>query len=255
MTTSTASADARRLPRTALAVGFWLVVWQLVAVGLDQPLLLAGPVDVLARLVHLVPTADFWASIARTALRILVGFVGAGVLGSLTATACAAWPVADALAAPLMSVLRATPVVSFIILVLLWADTAWLASIVGLAVVLPVVHTGVLAGIRARDRALLEMAVVFAVPWWRRVLAVDLPAVRPFAVAAGRVGAGLAWKSGVAAEVIGLPAGTVGERMYDAKLLLSSADLLAWTAVVVLASALLERLAVALLDRVPGGQR
>lgn len=257
MSSSTASAERtrRRLGRSAAAGVFWLLVWQAVATALHQPVLLATPAEVLGALMALLPTGAFWATVARSGLRIVVGLVGAGLLGSVSAAASAAWPVAEALAAPVVSALRSTPVVSFIILVLLWADTAWLASAVSLLVVLPVVHTDVLAGIRARDRDLLEMAAVFAVPWPRRVWAVDLPAVRPFALAAGRVGTGLAWKSGIAAEVIGLPSGTIGERLYGAKVLLSSADLLAWTVVVVTASFVLERVVVAAVDRVPGGRR
>ena len=70
----------------------------------------------------------------------------------------------------------------------------------------------------------------------RRVVAIDGPQVLPYFVAACRAGMGLAWKAGIAAEVIGLPTGSIGERLYQAKLFLSSADLFAWTAVIVAAS-------------------
>jgi len=93
------------------------------------------------------------------------------------------------------------------------------------------------------------MAAVFGVPLWRRLRAVDVPAVVPFLLAGARVAVGLAWKSGIAAEVIGLPQGSIGERLYQAKIWLSTADLFAWTVVIVVLSLLVERGVVALLAR------
>ncbi|WP_307844682.1 ABC transporter permease [Actinotalea solisilvae] len=268
MTTSTSLPDAgapavtvaaarRESPwrrwRTPLAVGVWLLVWQGAAVAVGRDVLLVGPMDVLVRLGEIAPTADFWATVAHTSLRVGGGFALGVVAGTLLAVAAAAAPLVDALTAPLLGAVRSTPVVSFIILVLLWADSGRLALVVSALMVLPVVQLNVLAGIRARDGALLEVARVFRVPALRRVRAVDLPAVAPFLVAACRIGVGLAWRSGVAAEVIGLPDGSIGERLYDAKLFLSTADVLAWTLVVVLLGMACERLVVVLARRVPGG--
>lgn len=253
--TSTSAAEAagrhatRGVARTVLVVAFWLAVWQGAAVAAGSDLLLAGPVDVLVRLVELAGTGDFWATVGRTAGRIATGFAAAAVLGVLAAAVAAGSRVVDALLGPFMTAVRAAPVVSFIILVLLWVDSGRLATVVSLLMVLPIVYANVREGIRNRDPALLEAAAVFDVPWLRRVPAVDVPAVLPYLLAACRVGVGLAWKAGVAAEVIGLPDGTVGERMYQAKVLLSSADVLAWTVVVVLASVATERLVRLGLDR------
>lgn len=233
-------------------LAFWVAVWQIAATVVGQDLLLATPRAVLARLVELLPTADFWATVGRSAARIATGFLAAGVVGALAATAAAASRVVDALVTPLMAAVRATPVVSFIILVLMWADSSQVATVICFLMVTPVFYTNVLEGIRHRDRALLEMATVFDVPLLRRVRAIDLPALLPFLVAACRIAVGLAWKSGVAAEVIALPTGTVGERLYQAKILLATADLFAWTVVVVAISYALERLVLAGLDRVPG---
>lgn len=265
MTTSTSLPDAapavraaarRRWPprrwRTPLAVGVWLLVWQAVAAAVGREVLLVGPVEVVVRLGELAPTADFWATVGHSSLRVGGGFAIGVVAGALLAVAAAASPLVDALTAPLLGAVRSTPVVSFIILVLLWADSGRLALVVSALMVLPVVQLNVLAGIRARDGTLLEVARVFRVPPLRRARAVDLPAVAPFLVAACRIGVGLAWRSGVAAEVIGLPDGSIGERLYDAKLFLSTADVLAWTLVVVLLGMACERLVVVLARRVPG---
>ncbi|WP_444664914.1 ABC transporter permease [Cellulomonas sp. CW35] len=238
--------------RAAVAVVGWLVVWQLAAAAVDQHVLLVGPWDVAVRLTELVPTSAFWAAVTRTLVSIAAGFVLAVVVGVALAAACAASRWADAVVAPVVVTVRATPVVSFIILVLVWTDASRLALVVAFLMALPVLHATVLEGIRARDVRLLEMARVFAVPWPRRVTAVDVPQVLPFLVAGCRTGVGLAWKAGIAAEVIGLPAGTIGEQLYQARLFLATADVLAWTVVVVVLAALTERVVVAALDRAGG---
>jgi NitT/TauT family transport system permease protein len=235
--------------RPWVVAAFWLGVWQAAATALGHPILLVGPWDVAVRLVELVPTGAFWAAIGHTLLRIAVGFAAAALVGSLLAAASAAWAWVDALLAPVIAAIRATPVVSFIILVLIWANSSVLAAIVSFLMALPIMHATVLEGIRHRDVRLLEMVDVFDVPWARRVLAVDVPAVLPFFVAGCRTGIGLAWKSGIAAEVIGLPTGSIGEQLYQAKLFLATADLFAWTVVVVALSSLMERLVVWALER------
>ncbi len=232
--------------------GFWLLVWQVLALVVGERLLLPSPLEVAQRLSELVVQAGFWATVAHTLARIAGGFLAGMLTGALAAAGAARWRLVDALVTPLVGAVRAAPVVSFIILVLIWVDAAWLALVVSALMVLPVAYADVLAGFRAREGALLEVAHVFRLPWTRRVTAIDLPALLPFLAAACRVGIGLAWKSGVAAEVIGLPAGSVGERLYDAKLLLESADVFAWTLVIVALSSLMERGVVLALRRAPG---
>jgi NitT/TauT family transport system permease protein len=230
-------------------LGFWLAVWQVAAVLVHQDLLLVTPGAVLVRLVELVVTGGFWATVWHSFARIVAGFVLAALGGVLGAALAATSRVVDALATPLIAAVRSTPVVSFIILVLMWADSGRLATIISFTMVLPVIYTNVLDGIRHRDRALLEVGTVFEVPLLRRLPAVDVPAVLPFFIAACKIGVGLAWKSGIAAEVIGLPRGSIGERLYQAKIFLSTADLFAWTAVIIALSFLVERLTVLLLAR------
>ncbi|MCR6492493.1 ABC transporter permease [Cellulomonas sp. P24] len=255
MTTSTTAADAvtrdrwRAVARPLLVMGFWLGVWQLATVAVHQDLLLVSPGAVLVRLTQLVVTAGFWGTVWYSFARIVAGFLLAAVAGVLGAAVASASRVVDALATPLIAAIRSTPVVSFIILVLMWADSSRLAIIISFTMVVPVVYTNVLDGIRHRDRALLEVSTVFRVPLLRRLAAIDIPAVLPFFIAACKIGVGLAWKSGIAAEVIGLPRGSIGERLYQAKIFLSTADLFAWTVVIIALSFAFERLVLVVLAR------
>ncbi|WP_041553507.1 ABC transporter permease [Cellulomonas fimi] len=240
--------------RPVLVLAFWLVVWQAAALVVGQRLLLPAPAEVGARFGELVVEPAFWATVGHSLVRVLSGFVLGTVAGTVLAVTAARWSVVRALVTPLVGAVRAAPVVSFIILVLIWVDSGRLAVVVSALMVLPVVFAAVLEGIGRRDVAMLEVALVFRLPVWRRVRAIDVPAVLPFFAAACQVGIGLAWKSGIAAEVIGLPAGSVGERLYDAKLLLETADVFVWTGVVVALSLAAERGLGALLRRVPSAR-
>ena len=92
------------------------------------------------------------------------------------------------------------------------------------------------------------MARVFRVPLWRRIRGIYLPAVMPYFRTAVSLGLGLCWKAGVAAEVIGLPTGSVGEQLYNAKVYFMTGDLFAWTVVIVVVSVLFEKLFLRLVD-------
>ncbi len=253
--TSTTEADRtvgtrrRGLARIALALVFWLAVWQVAARAINHQVLLVTPGTALVRLGELVVTAGFWGTVGHSLLRIGAGFLAATLVGIVAAALAEAVQVVDTLLTPLLAAVRSTPVVSFIILVLMWAGSGQLAFVISFLMVLPILYTNVLEGIRHRDRSLLEVAAVFRVPWLRRLAAIDVPAVLPFVVAGCKVGVGLAWKSGIAAEVIGLPQGSIGEKLYDSKIFLSTADLFAWTVVVVALSYGFERLVLGALSR------
>lgn len=230
-----------RLARLA-AIVFWIGVWQLASMAIGREVLLASPWRVCTTLARLAASPDFWAVIAVSFGRIVLGFFLAVCGGVALAVCAAASRLLRTLFAPLMLLVRAVPVASFIILVLLWVGSRGLSVVISFLMVLPVVYANTLQGIDGTDGQLLEMARIFHLRWDRRLWAIYLPAVLPHFSVACSLGMGLAFKSGIAAEVIGLPDGSIGERLYQAKIYLSTGEVLAWTAVIVLLSVLLERL-------------
>ena len=239
------------------AVLFWLAVWQIAAMALAAvyphgELLLASPVDVLLRLGQLAVTAAFWRTVAWSAVRIFGGFLLATVL-AVALAALAAWKTwFRELMAPLAAAIKAVPVASFIILALVWLNSQSLSLFISALMVFPPVYLNVLEGICRTDRRLLEMARVFRVPLGRRLRGIYLPQVMPYFRTAVSLGLGLCWKAGAAAEIIGLPAGSMGERLYTAKVYFQTADLFAWTVTIVAVSVAFERLFLALVDRLMG---
>jgi NitT/TauT family transport system permease protein len=237
--------------RTAIAVVCWLLVWELVARLVGHEVLLVSPVQAAVRLVQLLPTAGFWSAVGFTLGRIGLGFVAAFVVGFALAVVANLGPWPAALIGLPIRVIRAVPVVSVIILILIWANARSLPTVVSALMVLPVAYANAAEGLAQRDPQLAELAQVFDVPVARRWWAITLPQLLPYLTASVRVGMGLAWKAGVSAEVIGLTQGSIGQRLYQAKLFLSTADLFAWTAVVIVAAILCEHVALWLL----GGMR
>lgn len=232
-----------------VAVVFWLAVWQAAAMLIGQEVFLVSPVQALRTLVQLLPQADFWQRIGFSAGRILLGFVLGAVSSVLLAVAAERSEWVEALLSPVMQLVKATPVASFIILALVWVSGSSLSVLISFLMVLPVLYGAVRTGIEGVDRQLLEMAKVFRIPLGRRLRAIWLPEVLPAFRQGCSVALGICWKSGVAAEVIGLPDGSIGDALYRAKITLSTGELFAWTFVIILLSAAFEKLFLALLDR------
>ena len=233
----------------AAAVVFWLAVWQLAAAAIGQEVFLVSPLQAAGTLVQLLPQPDFWQRVGFSAGHILLGFLLGAVCSVVCSVVAERWVWVDALLSPVMQLVKATPVASFIILALVWVSGKSLSILISFLMVLPVLYGAVRTGIESADPQLLEMARVFRLPLARRVKAIWLPAVLPAFRQGCSVALGICWKSGVAAEVIGLPDGSIGDALYRAKITLSTGELFAWTFVIILLSAAFEKLFLALLDK------
>ncbi|MCL2004120.1 MAG: ABC transporter permease subunit [Oscillospiraceae bacterium] len=233
----------------ALAALFWLAVWHIASVLVGNDILLVSPLAALTRLFEMALTPWFWSSAAFSLLRIMGGFFSALAAGTLLAVAAARFPLVKALLAPLTGAAKAVPVASYTILLLVFLRARSLSFIIAFLMILPIVYDTLSEGLRNTDRKLLEMAKVFRVPPLRRLRSIYIPQILPYLISAVGVGVGIAWKSGVAAEVIGLPQGSVGSRLYEAKLFLDMRGLFAWTVAVMLLCAGLEKLTLWLIKR------
>ena len=240
----------KRWLQSALAVAFWLFVWQAASSPVASSLFLATPLAVLKTLAGLVPSAAFWHTVCQSTARILAGFFLGLAAGLALACLSAAFAFVRVLLHPLVLTVKSVPVASFTVLALFWLrDAANLSMLISFLMVVPVVYANTLEALLSVDAALPEMAKVFRLGAVRTARYIYAPAAAPGVRAACRVGLGLCWKSGVAAEVIGITSGSLGEMLYNAKLLLSAADLFAWTLVIILLSFGFEKLFLAALGR------
>lgn len=231
-----------RLLVGVLVTAFWLGLWQLLAWRMAQPLLLPGPVTVLRRLRTLAATALFWQAVLTSLGRIVAGILTGLAAGSLLAVLTHFIPPLYTLFYPFITVIRSTPVASFVILLYIWIGQDTLPIFISVLLVLPVVWANLHEALGGVDADLLEMAHVFRLSPWRRLCRIYLPSLIPALAASCRSSVGLAWKAGIAAEVLVVPALSIGRYLFESKLYLETTDLFAWTIPVTLLSLLLERL-------------
>ncbi len=223
------------------ALLFWGVLWEILSRKISLDFVLPGPLTVLGRFWELVRTAEFYFVILQSFLRIILGFAAAVIAGTALAFACR-FRAIDALISPLMAIIRATPVASFIIVVILLMDKEGVPAFISFLMVLPIIWQNVRLGIRSVDPSLMEMARVFQVKPARRFWKIEVPSILPHFRSAVKMSIGLAWKAGVAAEVLAVPKASIGTMIFRAKQYLESADLYAWTLAIILISVVLEKL-------------
>ena len=239
----------KNLLRIVVPPAFWLGVWQIAAWCVGRELFLPGPVSVGKSLIALARTADFYLSAGATLGRVFLGLAWGAAAGAALAFLTHFFPWADLIFAPAVRMVRAIPVVSFILLVYLWVARSAVPWVISGLMVLPVVWGSLAAGLAGIDKKLLEMGRAYRFSRWKMLRLIYLPALRPHVEAGLLTAFGLAWKSGVAAEVLCPPGYAIGTRLQQAKLGLETADLFAWTLTIVALSLLLERLLRRALER------
>lgn len=226
---------------------FWLAVWVFAAALVAQPLILPGPGTVAVALLRLVCDAGTWAILAGSGARILGGLALAAVCGGVLAGVSVRSLTFARLVAPALSFVKATPVACVVVLLLIWLGSARVSVAAVFLMALPGVYFSLVEGLAQVDKPLEQMFRLHGVRGWRLFCTHTWREVLPFVLSCARAVIGMSWKAGVAAELIGMAVGTVGERIYQAKLLIETADLLAWTVLVVAASWACERVLVWLL--------
>lgn len=246
----------KKLILALLPPAFWLGVWQLCAFLVDRhvggrgnELLLPYPASVWNALASMVGTGEFWATVFTSLGRIALGLIWGVLIGAALAVLTCSSRWCDRLLSPAVRVVRAAPVASFILLVLLWTGRNTVPAVISAMMVIPVVWDNLSRGIQAVDPKLLELAKCYRFTKIKTAALIYLPALRPYILTALTTATGLAWKSGVAAEVLCLPEPSLGQRIYYTKYYLDIPELFAWTAVTVALSMVLERLLRACLAR------
>lgn len=243
----------RPLPKQLLSLAvlaFWLGLWFLLSVLVGRELLLPSPFQVLRRFLSLAATSDFWRTVGTSIFRVLTGILSACILGVVLAFITESSPLCKALLSPFMTLVKSTPVASFIILALIWLGRQILPAVISALMVLPVVWSNVSAGIASRDPLLLELAQVYRFPRRRILRRITIPSVLPHFRAALSSALGLGWKAGIAAEVLTVPQYSIGKMIFESKLYLETTDLFAWTLAVILLSLLIERLLLKLVRQI-----
>lgn len=238
-----------RICRIALILAFWIGVWWIAAWRVGKPLLFPSPVLVLTRLWEMMQTAEFYRVTVNSLFNVLKGILIAVFGGSVLAVITSRISLLREAVLPLMTVVKATPVASFIILALIWIGAVKVPTFITVLIVLPVVWTNLDEGFLRIDPQLNEVTKVYKMTFPRRLRVLILPSLKPYFVSACRTSMGLAWKAGIAAEIIAMPRDSIGTMIGDAKQYIETVDMFAWTLTVIVLSLVIELLFAALFKK------
>ncbi len=233
--------NGKKKRRQYCILAFWIAVWFVLAAAVDNQILLATPLETFWALISRLSKGSFYLAAGRSLLRIGTGFLAGFAAALLLAMGSRRFPLLEDVLAPVLNLMKAIPVASFVVLLLIWWGSSFLSVAICFLVVLPNVYISTLEGLKSTDWRLLEMAEVFRLTFWSRFFYIYRPALKPFLYSSLKISLGMCWKSGIAAEVIGTPDNSIGEQMYLSKIYLDTAGVFAWTAVIVLLSVLFEK--------------
>lgn len=239
----------RSIIRKTIIILVWIGIWAFAAQLVNQPLLLPTPVSVAVRIFQLAIHSQFWKITILSLLRIMLGILSALFLGILIAIAITYSRILNDLLSPILTIVKVTPVASFIILVLIWIGRDIVPAVIAALMVLPVVCNNVRTGLQNIDKDILEMAAIYQIPKLTQLKRIIIPSVMPYFLSAVQTSIGIGWKAGIAAEVLTVPTLSIGKMIFESKMYLETTDLFAWTAVVILISLAIESLIVSSLKR------
>lgn len=227
----------------AISILIWLLIWHFTDLIIDKDIFLPYPLDVFKVLINdLLPSDVFWSSILHSVINILLGFLLGTIIGVLLASVSSMSRIIKAFLWFPIVVLKSVPVASFVILLLLWVVPEQLSIVIPMMVVIPILYINTLSSIEMTDKKIIEMADLYKVPFIRKLMYIYVPSVMPAVISACSLAIGMAWKSGIAAEIIGLAKNTIGNELYKTKIYLMTTELFGWTFVIILLSILCEYL-------------
>lgn len=219
---------------------FWICIWQAVHLIIGRDIYVPSPLSVFICLSELVFLKSFWLSVLYSIYRVVAGILISIVIGAITAVISGISTFVFNLIQPLMTAVKSTPVLSFIIIALIWFSSGNVPVFICFLMCYPVIWTNLVTAIKGVDKKLLEMSKVYKVKKTVVLKKIYIPSVLPYFTAACITCLGLGWKVTVAAEVLSHPKNAIGSNLHSAKAYLDSAELFAWTFVVILLSLIFE---------------
>lgn len=243
----------KEIIKPVLVALFWVGVWTACAAIVNKSVILPSPFAVAKELGKLLVRRDFYKICALSLGRIFLGLMAGIAVGGALAVITRVWSVADKLLSPIVEIVKSTPVASIIILLLFLLKKDFVPMLAAALMVVPIIFMNVAKGIESAPKDRLEVASVYDFSRAEKLRLIYIPSVLPYFSAGARSALGLAWKAGIAAEVICTPKSSIGAMLYDSKIYLESELLFAWTAVVIIFSFAIEKLVIWLLGKLLKG--
>lgn len=234
--------------QNTLIIIFWLIVWHVAALLVDNSILAVTPLETLKVIGGIFKSGELFTVLVSSMGRILSGLLMAVITGLIIGIFSYKISFIERLVKPLVISVKSIPVASIVVLLLIWQGSEKLAIWISFLISFPIIYTNITEGMKNTERKLLEMADIFGISWWNRIWYIYRPAIRGYIMGGMKLAAGMSIKAGVAAEIIGLPENSFGERLYMAKIYLATDELFAWTVIIVAAAFISEKLIVLITD-------
>ncbi|PKM73157.1 MAG: ABC transporter permease [Firmicutes bacterium HGW-Firmicutes-16] len=226
--------------RRVLVILFWLAVWEIAYLLIDRDIYFPSPVSVVMTFFRILAEKNTWIIVGLSTYRTLFAIVASAVLGVVIGIVCGLRRTMYDFVNPLMVILKSTPVVSVIIISIIWFRSTDVPIFSGFLMCFPIVFTGTVAGVRSADPKLIEMCRFYGVGRVEMLKSLYFPSAKPYINASVISIVGICWKAVAAAEVLSMPRLSIGANLYFAKTSLDPALLFAWTAIIILLSFVFE---------------
>jgi NitT/TauT family transport system permease protein len=192
-------------------------------------------------LLEIVKDASFYRSVIFSCLRVIAGLSLGSAFGILLAILCNKFSILHTLFSPIITIIKSTPVASFIVLLWVLMSGDALTVFIGFLMVMPIIWQNLLDGYSAIDKNLIEVAEVYEFSYSKKLKLLIFPTLKKYLIPALITASGLAWKAGIAAEIIAYTKNSIGQGINDAKYNMETATVFAWTLVVIVLSIALEK--------------
>ena len=242
-------SNYKKILYIALPIVFWLLVWEIFARIVDRTYFLPSISETLAALVVIFKKPIFYKVVSLTLLRVVLGLVIGIVVGFIFAVASHHSKTVYSILSPIISIIKATPVATFIILLYVNMKSDTLTVFIGFLMVMSIIWQNLIDAYSSIDKNLVEVAEIYGFSFKKRMRVLVIPAFVKYLIPAIITSVGLAWKSEVAAEIIAYTTNSIGQQMNMAQYAYDTPTMFAWTLVIITISILLERGLKALLLR------
>lgn len=241
----------KRTVLTCLSVLLIPVVWQLLSWQMAQPQLIPSFPDLMRALLRLLSSPGFLVSIGTTFLRACAGLLLSLVAASITAFLLNRSETIRLLFMPWLSLLRSVPVISFILLALIFLNPEMIPLLIAFLTMYPLLTENLLKGLMNRLDSWKMLARQFHLYAWNRLFQINYPQLRPYLFSGLASAVGFGWRAIIMGEVLSQCADGIGKRMKEAQVFIDVPELIAWTLVAIVLSWLTDKLISRLSDWQP----
>ncbi|MFT8889651.1 MAG: ABC transporter permease [Ethanoligenens sp.] len=228
-----------------------LIAWDILSVyKVFPPMIIPAPEKVWHNFVTQIQSGMLPKDLTMSLLRVVKGFAVGAVLGISIGILLGISARANEMLSGILNGIRQIPPIAWIPLFIVWFGVGDMSKIVLVAkgTFFPVL-LNTIDGIRNADPGHLEVAQLYHIKKSDLIWKVYLPSAIPFVFVGLRLGAGMAWMSVVAAEMLASTSG-IGYRINDAQQLMQSDEMIVDMIVIGLVGGLVDLLLKLLTKRI-----